>query len=93
MKGRRRDDKRPPPKPPTADAIWQEHVKQECAKAAVQWLKGTINTQRTINSLSKRELEALTECITSAWIVVQSRRVADPAISDEEREYLRFLLM
>lgn len=72
---------------------WLAETRTACAKAAVAWLKGSLNTQRAIRSLSLAEMESLCEAVTSAWIVRASHRLAEPEITDDEREYLRFLLM
>lgn len=77
--------------PPTADDIWQDQTNEKCARAMALWLKGSINTQRPINTLKLEEMKAMAQTVISEFIVEASHRVrAD--VSDEERQRIAAIL-
>lgn len=50
------------------------------------WLKGSINLQRPVSSLTLVELTNLAQNITDRWIVVTSHRIANNPDSAESLE-------
>lgn len=78
------------PRPPSPDDLWLNELKTRCARAAIEWLKESVNIQRPINTLKRAELEALAGCITNEWIVAVSEKIATERDKVPE-EYVRLL--
>ena len=83
----RRRKKKLKPRPPNVDDLWAERVREECAKAMARWMRETINVKRPIESLKLEEMKNLAEACNSAWIVAQSKRIAEQPESDEALVY------
>lgn len=75
-----------PDKPPTPDDVWRQKRMESCARAGAVWLKGSVNLQRPIKSLTLLELTNLAQNITDRWIVVTSYRMATAPESVEAIE-------
>jgi len=87
-----RNEKKPKPRPPSADDQWLDELRAECVGALVKHLKNSLNTKRPIDTLTRRELESLTEAVTAAWIVAVSRRIKEAPESEAVSEYALLLL-
>ena len=59
---------------PTIDDKWCEMAYEAAARDMAAWLKGTINTQRPINSLKLPELVAIATNVILTYIVLESER-------------------
>jgi hypothetical protein len=82
------------PKAPaqSADDMWADHVRAECARAVGGWLEGSVRLDRPIRSLTFSELQGIAEAATSRFIVLASKRIAQrPDASESPR--LSTLLM
>ena len=76
-KRRRLDPNAPPPPEPrrrNAADDWADATRAKCAAAIVAWMKGSLNPQRPIRSLTRHELECIAEAATGTWVVEASRR-------------------
>ena len=60
----------------TADDEWCAMAYESAARAVAKWLKGSVNTQRPINSLKLPELVNLAQAAIHDWIVKGSEREA-----------------
>jgi hypothetical protein len=79
------------PKLPSSDDVFVQMLREECARAAVEWLKG-INIKRPICSLTMPEMCNLVEAITARWIVLVSQRAPDAPLTEEEKNAYAWLL-
>lgn len=87
-------NRRPPPAkiPKTADDIIADEVRAACAKAMIEWLKGSgINLQKPIRALKMQDFLSLAEAATSAWIVEYSKRVAQIEDPHRKKQMQNFL--
>lgn len=57
-----------------SDDEWYACCDGEAAKAVAQWLKGTINIKRSIESLSPKEMKTMVRVAVDTWVALQSRR-------------------
>lgn len=73
-------------KPPTPDDEWRTKRMESCAKAAIGYLKDSVNLQRPIGTLKMVELMNLAQAITDRWIVVTSHRMVTAPSSHEAAE-------
>ena len=87
-----RSEKKPKSGPPSPDDQWLLDLRAECVRALIQHLKGSLNTKRQIDTLTRRELESLTEAVTAAWIVAVSKRIKEAPESEAVSEYALLLL-
>jgi hypothetical protein len=69
-------------RPKTADDECWAAARKAGALAIVEWLKGSVNTQRAIRSLSLAEVEMMAETAVSAYIVEKAKQLA----AEESRE-------
>lgn len=76
-----------PPRKPNPDDAWCDHLRAECAKAIVLWMKGSLNPARPIKSLTFDEMQGMAEAATSRWIVLVSERHANPPPGVDMTEY------
>lgn len=70
----RRKSKKSPEKPSEHDT-WANHLRTECARAIVEYLRAGVNIKRPISSLTKRELEGIAEAVSARRIVLLSQRI------------------
>jgi hypothetical protein len=54
---------------------WQAFSNREAALAIAQWLEGNGRLQRSIRTLTMRELEAIADRAISRWIVLNAARL------------------
>lgn len=59
------------------DDKWCDMVREECAKAIVAWMRGTINVKRPINTLTLAEMKCMAEAVIARYIVLESQRATD----------------
>ena len=59
---------------PTVADKWCDMAYESAARAIAKWLKGSVNTQRPINSLKLPELVNLAQAAIHDWIVLESKR-------------------
>lgn len=71
---------------PTADDEWCAMAYESAARAIARWLKGSINTQRPINSLKLPELVNIAQSAIHDWIVKGSEREAWVKANDKKKE-------
>lgn len=88
---KRRTEKRPQ-RVPTLDDKWLKEIRAACAREMIAWLKGTINTQRAIRSLSMAEMECLAACATDRWIVLAASRLNETDDEAERADLLGILM-
>lgn len=68
---------------PTADDLFADHLRRECAAALIAWLKGSVNVDRSIRSLKRADFENMAEAVTARWIVEVSKRKTQGPDSEE----------
>ena len=88
--------KAPPLKlPPSEDDIWLARLHTECARAAAQWLKGSVNLERQIKTLTLPELKGLAAAVESKWICLVAARLVAPTVpfTTEEASAYAALIM
>lgn len=61
---------------PTVDDRWCARSYESAARAIARWLKGSVNTQRPINSLKLPELVIIAQAAIHDWQVSESKREA-----------------
>jgi hypothetical protein len=82
---------KPAPRPPTADDLWLDELREGCARAMATYLKEGTNTQRPIRSLTLAEMKNLAEACTAKWIVMVSKKIAEDRAAVKP-EYANLLL-
>jgi hypothetical protein len=88
---KRRDQKEVTPTKVTEADVWADQTSETVARAMAAWLKGSVNTQRPINTLKLEEMKLLARVATDAWITEASWRI-ESTPSEEEKLRLRSLL-
>ena len=72
---KRESEKPVPPLRDKPDDLWLEELRADCARAIVAYLKSaSVNLDRQIKTLSRRELEGMAEACTARWIMRVSHR-------------------
>ena len=90
MSGRRKE---PPLKAVVSeDDEFASHLREQCAAAAIEWLKKSVNLDRPIRSLKMPEFLSLAEAVTARWIVVASEKIAEDPQSPEAKKVASILM-
>ncbi len=89
-----RREKKKPKLPPSDDDLWLDELHTRCGKAAARGLKGTVNIERPIKSLTLAELKNLASAIEGEWVKSVAERLQSekPPFTDEEKEAYALLL-
>lgn len=75
-----------------ADDVWCDHLRAECAGALAQHLTAAVDIRRSIQSLSRLELYAAAEAVTSRWVQLVSQAVANDKRTPKQTEYVNLLI-
>lgn len=87
--------RRKPPqesKPPTADDVFCDHLREVCARAMAKHLKDARLLDRQVKTLNLAEMLQLAEACTAAWICEVAKRIAENRNAVPER-YVNVLMV
>lgn len=75
------------------DDEWLDYLRGECARALAQHLQKAINIDRSVKSLTRKEMLGAAEAVTARWIVLVSERIRDvTARTPKQTEYENLLM-
>lgn len=72
----------------TSDDEFDDHRRQECAKAGARWLKASFNIKRPIEALTMKEFTGLAEAMIAQYIVTTSQRPPEEVVTDKMRDMI-----
>lgn len=75
--------------PPTLDDLWDQMARTAAAKAVASWLKGSVNIQRPIQSLSLTEMQSIAQEAISTYLLLASQRKPDTSVAIDVMKFIR----
>lgn len=85
--------RKPPTTTPSKDAAWLAHLDAECGRAIARHMKGAVNLERPIKSLTLEEFKGMAAAASAQWIVTVSNQIAaESKLTPEEIENYKAIL-
>lgn len=72
------------------DDEFLDYLRGECAQAIAGYLK-SVNMKRSIQSLTRHEMQGMAEAASGQWVKLVSERIAEVGRAQADKNHLRLL--